>query len=110
MKILTFLLFPLFLSAQETKIYATDFAGLSATATLNFSNTLGGGKEDLTISVTGAAAGDPVVLGVPIAAMATDGVFIAWVSATDVVTVRFANNSGTAIDPASGSFKVFVLK
>lgn len=81
---------------------------LSATATLNFASQVGVGCENLTIAVTGAAVGDSVVLGIPDASIVTNGVFYAWVSATDVVSVKFcAVVSG---DPASGSFRVDVWK
>jgi hypothetical protein len=37
--------------------------------------------------------------------------YIAWVSATNTVTVRFNNYAGSgSSDPASGTFKVKVLK
>jgi hypothetical protein len=53
--------------------------------------------------------GDIVALGAP--AIPNKGTYFAWVSATNTVTVRFANNDlTTAKDPASGSFKVRVFK
>jgi hypothetical protein len=65
--------------------------------------------QDLTITVTGAVAGDPVYLGIPDAAMTNDTTFFAWVSATNTVTVRAMTTTGTP-DPASGTFKVVVKK
>ncbi len=83
----------------------------TATATLNFGSTAAGAASDLTISLTGAALSDAVDLGVPNAAQVANGVFYAWVSATNVVSVRYANtNLTTALDPASGSFKVTIIK
>lgn len=80
---------------------------LEASAALNFPSTAANASSDLTIAVVGAALGDIVTLGIPHAAM-TAGTYTAWVSAVDVVTVRFVNNTIGAIDPASATFKVRV--
>lgn len=83
----------------------------TGSATLDFGNTLAGTSTDLTIAVTGAVDGDPVYVGPVNASTNANGIFTAWVSAADVVTVRFTNtNLVTAIDPASGTFKVVVNK
>ncbi|MBK9718288.1 MAG: hypothetical protein IPO85_12410 [Saprospiraceae bacterium] len=42
---------------------------LSGSATLDFGNTAAGTSDDLTVTITGAADGDEVLLGVPNAAM-----------------------------------------
>jgi hypothetical protein len=78
------------------------------TATLDFSNTSAQSSADLTITVTGAAVGDPVALAIPAAPDANSS-YTAWVSASDTVTVRFNNYSAGAIDPASGLFRVSVI-
>lgn len=82
---------------------------VSATATLDFPNTSANDQSDLTVSVTGAALGDVVAIGVPNGST-TQGSYFAWVSAADTVTVRFHNTSGGAYDPASGDFKAQVFK
>lgn len=82
---------------------------LSASATLDFGNTTTNNSTDLTITVTGAAVGDPVFLGLP-AAPDANTCFTAWVSATNTVTVRFNNYSAGAVNPASGSYRVAVMK
>jgi hypothetical protein len=80
-------------------------------ATLNFPSTLAGASSDLTITVPGAVNGDAVSVGVSNGSTLANGVFTAWVSAANTVTVRFTNtNLLTALDPASGTFKVFVFK
>jgi len=95
---------------QSTSTY-TLAKTLTATATLDFASTLAGAATDLTITVTGAASGDVVAIGVPNGSTLTDGNFTGWVSAANTVTVRFANNSLTlALDPASGTFRASVLK
>lgn len=81
-----------------------------ATATLDFGSTLPQTSTDKTISLPQAVLGDLVVLGVPNAAANTAGAFSAWVSADGTVTVRFINHTAGALDPASGDFKVAVIK
>lgn len=82
---------------------------LSATAVLDFGSIATDNFEDLTITVTGAAVGDTVNLGVPNGSMTDDLFFFGWVSATNTVTVRALNNSGvSARDPASGTYRADV--
>lgn len=98
--------------SDATYAYTLD-KSLVGSATLDFGNTAAGVAADLTITVTGAADGDVVTLGVPNGSVsATDNVsFFAWVSATNTVTVRFNNNNlVNAVNPASGTFKVRVTK
>lgn len=84
---------------------------LTNTGTLNFPSTAAGLSSELTITVTGAATGDCVQLGVPAGSMPTTGGFMAYVSATNTVTVRFFNTDVlSALDPASGTFKVIIRK
>ena len=84
---------------------------ISATATLNFPNTLPGTGSDLTITLTGAVDGDVVLLGVPNGSIPSANCgFFAWVSAADTVTVRFLNAGSLATDPASGTFRVAVVR
>lgn len=89
---------------------APGLSSLTGSATLNFGNTAAQSSADLTITVTGAEDGDPVVLGVPIAALNANSSYSAFVSAADTITVRFNNYSSGAINPASGVFKVVVFK
>lgn len=84
--------------------------GLKGSAALNFGNTAAQTSADLTITITGAADGDHVILGVPNAAVNANTCYTAWVSAANTVTVRFNNYSAGAIDPASATFKVYVIK
>jgi len=81
---------------------------LSATASLNFDLTALT-VEDKTMTVTGAAVGDVVTLGVPNGSVTTSVQYTAWVSAADTVTVR-ARTSATGEDPASGTFRATVIK
>jgi hypothetical protein len=56
------------------------------------------------------ATGDAVFLGVDNGSVSGGTSFTAWVSAANTVTVRFNNYSGAAVDPASGTFRVAVMK
>lgn len=80
------------------------------TASLNFPSTNAQNSSDLTITLTGAVDGEAVVLGVPNAAVNANSCYTAWVSAANTVTVRFNNYSSGAIDPASATFKVTIIK
>jgi hypothetical protein len=84
--------------------------GLTGSATLDFGSTNAQLSTDLTITVTGASDGDVVSLGVPNAAVNANTSYSAWVSASNTVTVRFNNYSSGTVNPASGTFKVFVTK
>lgn len=93
---------------QDGRIQAADDGILYGTATLDFPSTSAGGTQDLTITVTGAANGDVVSLGAPNGSVGS-GLYFAWVSASNTVTVRFYNPTGGSINPTSGTFKVKVF-
>jgi hypothetical protein len=82
--------------------------GLKASATLDFPDTGAQLSADLTITVTGAAVGDIVMLGTPV--QLANSTYTAFVSAANTVTVRLNNYSAGNINPASGTFKVYVIK
>lgn len=83
---------------------------LDVSATLDFPTTPGQTSSELTITVTGAADGDPVSLGVGNSAAVANGAYSCRVSAVNTVTVKFNNYGLLAIDPPSGTFKVKVFK
>jgi len=98
-------------SAFTAAVSGTDYVRpLSASATLDFPSTAAQSSSEMTITVTGASDGDVVSVGVPNASSNANSCFTARVSATDTVTVKFNNYSSAAINPASGTFKVTVLK
>lgn len=78
-------------------------------ATLDFPSIPAAGQAELTIAVPGAVVGDPVVTGAP-AGINAGLVSHSRVSAADTVTVRVSNITGAAIDPASATWKVAVVK
>ena len=81
---------------------------LTATTTLDFASISATSSADLTVTVTGAAVGDAVYLGVPHAAVEPGTLFFAWVSSTNTVTIRCFNSSGVAVDPVSADYTVKV--
>lgn len=83
---------------------------LTATATLDFPSTGSNAVSDLTITVTGAATGDAVSIGVPNGSVTGTTQYSGWVSAANTVTVRFMNVGGSAADPSSGTFRASVIK
>jgi hypothetical protein len=88
---------------------------LSGTASLNFGATAAGTCDSLTITVTGAADGNPVSIGIPAALATADTYqsFHAFVSGADTVTVKRCNltNATTALsDPAAATVRATVLK
>jgi hypothetical protein len=83
---------------------------LTATATLNFDLTAVN-YQDLTMTVTGAADGDAVNIGVPNGAAVADITYFGWVSSANTVTIRASRvGGGGAADPASGTFRASVIK
>lgn len=82
----------------------------AVSATLDFPSTATATSSDLTIAYTGAVLGDIVTLGVPFGSVIVGGCYTAFVSATDVVTVRFNNYSVASLNPASGIFKVKIIR
>lgn len=88
---------------------------LSATASLNFGATAAGACDALTITVTGAADGNTVSLGIPHALANADAYqsFYGWVSAANTVSVRRCNltNATTALsDPAAATVRATIIQ
>ena len=87
--------------------YSVGLLPLIGSATYDPGNILDGAGVTTTVAVTGAALGDFAV-----AAFSLDlqGITLsAWVSATDTVSVRLQNESGGALDLASGTLRVRVF-
>jgi len=83
---------------------------ITTTVTLNFGNTLTNTSSDITVTVTGAALNDVVIIGVPNGSVNNNSCYTAWVSTANSVKVRFNNYSSATINPASGTFRITVLK
>lgn len=82
---------------------------LRASATLDFGSISAGAEAELTVTVTGAVAGDVVSVGPP-AAVEAGLSWCAFVSAADTVTLRVRNDTGSAIDPAAAAWSVRVTR
>lgn len=80
---------------------------ITATGALDFPSIAAATTAELTLTVTGAATGDTVALGPP-ATLETGLVATGFVSAADTVTVRLANVTAGAIDPASATWRATV--
>lgn len=83
---------------------------ITATDTLDFPDTLPQTSSDLPIALPGAVDGDVVSLGVPSSSVLPDSSYTAFVSAPNVVTVRFNNYSAGNQDPSSGDFRVMITQ
>ena len=98
----------LVIAAFSTRSHIPTYSG---SATLDFPNTAAGGTSDLTITVTGAATGDFVILSPSEGSITGNGGFIARVSSANTVTVTHFNNALLAgSNPASGVFYALVFK
>lgn len=85
------------------------FMGLDGSASLDFPSIAAGSTAELNITVTGATAGDRVILGPPSTLNA--GLMVTgYVGSDNTVTIRLHNTTGGAIDPASATWRVSVLK
>lgn len=82
---------------------------LFASSSLNFPSVAAAGQQELTITVTGAAVGDAVVLAPP-AAPEAGLVWTGRVSAANTVTVRASNITAGAVDPAAATWGAHVIK
>ena len=101
-----------------TNLYVTNSAPLrftiakllTASATLDFGSTAAQSDYTLNITVNGAADGDEVILGVPSAALQSASIYTAYVISANTVQVKFSNYDVGSQNPASGTFKVSVIK
>lgn len=79
------------------------------TVTINPASIPANSAANQFVSMPSAAVGDAVAIGPP-AALEAGLVVTGYVSAVDVVQIRIANVTTGAIDPASGNWRVAVLK
>lgn len=96
--------------ATDGSISSISNGALSTTAALDFGSISAGAEASLTITVTGAATGDPVTLSLPAAFTAGLSLAGAWVSSANTVTVKLRNTTASPIDPTSGSYTALVHK
>lgn len=82
---------------------------LSGSKTHDFASVTSVNTGTTTLTVTGAAAGDSVIV-TPSTALEAGLVVYGYVSAADTVTIVANNPTAGAIDPASRTYYVTVLK
>jgi len=81
----------------------------SVKATLNASSLADGAGETNTIAVPGVALGD-IVLNISMGVDVSGISITPYVSAADVVSIRFQNESGGMLDLASTTVKCVVVR
>lgn len=88
------------------------FSGRFNTALLAYAgSTVGAGATaSQTVTVVGAAPGQPVLVAPPTAAFPAGLIFFAWVSGSNTVTLRWYNATGSAQAIAAATYKVMVVK
>lgn len=84
-------------------------AALSGSKTHDFGNITAVNTATTTLTVTGATAGDAVIV-TPSTALEAGIVVYGYVSAADTVTIVANNPTAGAIDPASRTYYVTVLR
>lgn len=85
---------------------------LTGTASLDYSQAAGNACEVLTITVTGAADGDDVSLGVPNALSADNATstFFGWVSASNTVSVKRCVIDADGDEPLAATVRATIVK
>ena len=81
---------------------------LTGTATYDPNSLADGAGETTTVTVTGAALGDQV--DVSFSLDLSGVIMFGWVSATNTVSVRFQNESGTLVDLGSGTITAVIRR
>lgn len=89
--------------------YRIGYGVLTATTTWDPLSVANGASTATLVTVTGAAIGDPVVVGFT-SITAGNWQISGSVTATNQVTVSLLNHTGGAVDLASGTLRVAVFK
>lgn len=83
---------------------------VTGTTTWDPASIANGGVTTQTLTVTGAAVGDPATASLSTLTAAGSILITARVTAADTVSVTIRNDSGGAVDPASGTLRAIVTK
>ena len=76
---------------------------------IDFPSTAANDSNQSVFAVTGADIGDAVVVAPPSSASA-QGSYFAYVSGTNLITLRFHNDNTGTYNPSSGTFKIKIIK
>jgi len=87
----------------------TLLPGISGSEILDFASTAFGTQSQVAMTVvfTGAVVGDAVSVGGP---MVAEGLYFAYVSAANTVTVRYINTSTTTAYEPDGTYNIRIVK
>jgi collagen type VII alpha len=98
-------------AATRQNVLSTSVAAISSSAALTFGSIGAGTCPEQTITVTGAVAGSSVSIGAPAGYTAGLTIPAGYVSATNTVSVRICNFTGSPITPtAAATYKATVLQ
>ena len=86
-----------------------DFT-LEKTETLNFASIANGANSTLQVTALGALVGDFVQVVAPTAVYLAGLTATAQVTESDKIDVTLINTSGGAVDPASGDYKLYLIR
>jgi hypothetical protein len=81
----------------------------SVTATINADSLSDGAGDTDTVAVPGVALGD-MVIGASLAVDVAGLIVTAYVSAANVVSIRFQNETGGTVDLASATLRLVVAR
>lgn len=84
---------------------------LKGTVSVTLAATSAAAEADVEVTVTGAAAGDIIVM-TPLAAAMETGVALvgAWVSASDKIKVRISNVNGSSLTGSTALWSYLIIK
>lgn len=77
--------------------------------TIDFPSTAANDSSDSVFAMLGAAVGDAVLVSPPSGAMG-QGVYFAYVSGANTITLRFHNDGSGTYNPSSGTFTIKIVK
>ena len=84
---------------------------LKGTISVTVAAGLAAAEEDVSVTITGAAAGDIVLMTPLNASMETGvGIVAAWVSAADTVKIRISNLSGSTLTGSTAAWSYCIIK